>query len=206
MSPPPTTFIFDLDGVLCDYDLDARLKYLSQVCGLVPAEIRAALWDSGFENAADAGAWPDGATFLAEFARRLDHPLTRGQWIEARRVSMTPWPQMLALVDRLGRSGRTALLTNNVPLLAETLDEVFPPVSRLFGDRVFFSCHLRLAKPDPAIYREVCRRLRCQPGATIFVDDKPENAEGARQAKLAGIHFTGPEALVDALARHGVAL
>ncbi len=201
-----TTFIFDLDGVLCRYDLDARLEHLSRLTGLAPGEIRARLWDSGFEDAADAGEIADGESYLAEFARRLDYPLTRAQWIEARRASMTPWPQMLDLVARLDEKGDVAVLTNNVPLFADTLDVLFPQVPQLFGDRLFFSCRMHLAKPDPQIYLQVCRTLGCQPGAAVFVDDKARNAEGASRAGLYGIHFTGAEALALELTRMGAPL
>lgn len=205
MRAPPTAVIFDLDGVLCRYDLERRLEHLSRLAGRPPADIRRDLWESGFEDAADAGRWADGASYLAEFARRLGHPLTTAQWVEARKASMTPWPEMLRLVEAVGRSSITAILTNNVPLLAETLGEVVPDIARLFGERVFFSCHLRLAKPDPEIYRVVCRSLGREPAEAVFIDDKAENAQGAERAGLAGIHFTGAEALVAELARLGVA-
>ena len=204
MPSPPSTFIFDLDNVLFDYDLAARLEHLSQLTGLAPQAIRARLWESGFEDAADAGQWADGQSYLAEFARRLGHPITRDQWIEARRVSMTPRPEMLGLVERLKSAGEVALLTNNVPLLAETLADICPEVPGLFGAQMFFSCHMRLAKPDPAIFRAVCRALGCAPGEAVFIDDKAENAEGATRAGLAGLHFTGHAALTGALALLGV--
>jgi len=206
MSERPTTFIFDLDGVLCRYDLPARLGYLSRVSGLAPEDIRARLWGSGFEDAADAGRFADGDSYLAEFARRLGCPLTRAQWIAARRACMTPWPDMLDMVARLDERGDVALLTNNVPLLADTLDEIIPEVPQLFGDRVFFSCRMRLAKPDPQVYLEVCRALGHRPDEAVFVDDKAENAEGASRAGLTGIHFTGAGALAAELARLGVAV
>jgi len=204
MPSPPGTFIFDLDNVLFDYDLAARLEHLSRLTGIAPQAIRERLWESGFEDAADAGQWGDGQSYLGEFSRRLGHPLSRGQWIEARRVSMTPRPEMLGLVERLKTAGEVALLTNNVPLLAEALAEICPEVPQLFGAQVFFSCQLRLAKPDPAIYLAVCQALGCAPGAAVFIDDKAENADGATRAGLAGLHFTGLEALTSALALLGV--
>lgn len=204
MSARPTTFIFDLDGVLCRYDLPTRLDCLSRISGLAPDDIRARLWGSGFEDSADAGKFADGESYLAEFARRLDYPLTRAQWIEARRASMTPYPQVLDLVARLDENGDVAVLTNNVPLFADTLDELFPQVPQLFGDRIFFSCHMHLAKPDPQAYLHVCRTLGAAADAAVFVDDKARNAEGASRAGLTGIHFTGSEALAAELARLGV--
>jgi putative hydrolase of the HAD superfamily len=63
--------IFDLDDVLCRYDLGRRLRVLSQISGKMPRDIRAALWDSGFEDAADAGHYPTPQDYLAEFGRWL---------------------------------------------------------------------------------------------------------------------------------------
>ena len=206
MPSPPSTFIFDLDNVLFDYDLAARLEHLSSLTGIEPPAIRARLWDSGFEDAADAGQWADGQSYLAEFVRRLGHPLSRDQWIEARRVSMTPRPEMLGLVERLKSASEVALLTNNVPLLAEALAEICPEVPGLFGPRVFFSCHMRLAKPDPAIYLAVCRALGRAPAEAVFIDDKAENSKGATRAGLIGLHFTGHSALAGALALLGVSV
>lgn len=204
MRERPTTFIFDLDGVLCRYDLPARLDCLARATGLDADDIRARLWGSGFEDAADAGQFADGKSYLAEFDRRLDYPLTREQWIAARRASMTPYPEMLDLVARLDATGDVAVLTNNVPLFADTLDELFPQVPQLFGDRIFFSCHMHHAKPDPQAYLHVCRRLGCAPAETVFVDDKARNADGATRAGLTGIHFTGTKTLAAQLVRLGV--
>src|SRR5262249_21751723 len=125
--------IFDLDDVLCRYDLGRRLRVLSQISGKTPRDIRAALWDSGFEDAADAGHYPTSEEYLAEFGRRLGHSISRTQWIEARRTSITPWPNMLALIGEIGIRKRIALFSNNGPLMKEGLAEVFPDAARLFG-------------------------------------------------------------------------
>ena len=79
--------IFDLDDVLCRYDLGARLRALGRISHKTPRDIRAALWDSGFEDAADSGTYPSAEDYLAEFARRLGHPISRDEWIAARRAA-----------------------------------------------------------------------------------------------------------------------
>ena len=76
----------------------------------MPRDIRAALWDSGFEDAADAGHYPSPEEYLAEFGRRLGHSINRDQWIEARRASITPWPDMLALVREIASNFSTNAL------------------------------------------------------------------------------------------------
>jgi HAD superfamily hydrolase (TIGR01509 family) len=36
-------------------------------------------------------------------------------------------------------------------------------------------------KPDPAIYRACLEALGCEPGRTLFFDDRPNNVEAARE-------------------------
>ncbi len=194
-----STLLFDLDGVLCQYDLSVRLDVLSALTGRAPEDIRTAIWSSGFEDDADAGVFATGSAYLDAFAERLGYPITRDEWADARRRSMTPYPEMLDLVARLRCQYTVAVLTNNVPLLREMMPEIFPEISDLFGDRVFFSCDMRLAKPDPEIYRQVAQKLRVACESCVFVDDKTENAKGASAAGMLGIHFTGYDVLVNEL-------
>ncbi len=188
--------IFDLDDVLCRYDLGARLRALSRISGKMPRDIRAALWDSGFEDAADAGRYQTSEEYLAEFGRRLGHEITRAQWIEARRTSIVPWPDMLALAARIAAGTRVALFTNNGPLMKEGLAEVFPEAAGLFGADCYYSFELLTKKPDPESYRRLVARLGIKPEVTWFTDDKKSNVEGARLAGLATHHFVSRDALL----------
>ena len=99
---PPRLVIFDMDDVLCHYDLGRRLRALSQISGKTPRDIRAAIWDSGFEDDADSGGYPDADVYLAEFSYRIGHTITRQQWIAARRESMIPSGDVLALAKAIG--------------------------------------------------------------------------------------------------------
>ena len=139
-----------MDGVLCRYRLDARLEYLSRLCGRTANEIRAAIWTSGFEDRADAGELSAEA-YLAGFGERIGMALTREQWVAARRGAMSPDPAMLDLVRRLGAQLPVALLTNNGFLLRETLPALAPELPPLFGNRVFIAAELGARKPDPAV-------------------------------------------------------
>ncbi|WP_162918644.1 HAD family hydrolase [Taklimakanibacter deserti] len=181
--------IFDLDDVLCRYDLGKRLRVLSRISGKMPRDIRAALWDSGFEDAADAGQYPTAEEYLAEFSRRLGHPIDRAQWIEARRAAIAPWPGMLGLIREVAAHGRVALFTNNGPLMKEGLGEVFPDAAAIFGEACYFSYEFRTKKPDPESYRRLIARLGLEPAQAWFTDDKKSNVDGARIAGLETHHF-----------------
>lgn len=192
----PLTVIFDMDDVLCRYDLGKRLRYLSRLTGKTPRDIRAAVWDSGFEDDADTGGFPDPDHYLAEFNRRIGHDLTRDEWVAARRHAMQPWPDMLALARRLGEQARLALYTNNGPLAKAELQSLFPDVADVFTER-YFSCDLATKKPDPASYLKVTTMMNVEPARCWFIDDKRSNVVGARMAGLLGHHFRGHGQLVD---------
>ena len=181
--------IFDLDDVLCRYDLGRRLRVLSQVSGKTPRDIRAALWDSGFEDAADAGHYQTAGEYLGEFGRRLGHPISRDQWIEARRSAISPWPGPLALLREVALRRRVALFTNNGPLMKESLREIFPEAAEIFGESCYFSYEFRVKKPDPECYRRLMAHLGVDPASAWFTDDKKSNVDGARIAGLQTHHF-----------------
>ena len=113
------------------------------------------------------------------------------------------WPEMVAgqfddgvaLVERLDAAG--------VPLFGLTnwSVETFPhaweryAVLRRFRD-IVVSGRMQLAKPDPAIYREMFARVAAQlpgiaPGELVFIDDNPRNAQAATALGWHGIHHTG---------------
>ena len=55
-----------------------------------------------------------------------------------------------------------------------------------------------LTKPDPAIYHLACSRLGVGPQETLFIDDRRDNADGARQAGLQALHYAGEDTIAEA--------
>jgi putative hydrolase of the HAD superfamily len=69
-----------------------------------------------------------------------------------------------------------------------------------FGLRELFkvaltSCNLGLRKPDAAIYQVALMILDKSAERILFIDDRPENVDGAVAAGMKGIRFEGAEAL-----------
>jgi glucose-1-phosphatase len=195
---PPRLVIFDMDDVLCRYDLERRLDVLSAISGRAPKDIYAAIWESGFEDDSDAGHYPTAADYLARFSERLGYPLTRDEWVRARRVAMIPNRDVLKLAQDIGTKARIVLHTNNGPLLKETLAEVFPEAAPVFGSERYFSYEFAAKKPDPLSYTRLLGRLGFEPKDGWFIDDKSINVEGALNVGLAAHHFTGFEGLAKA--------
>src|SRR5262245_17548494 len=192
--------IFDMDGVLCRYELNVRLKALAELAGRSPLEVERLIWGSGFEEDADSGVYATGAAYLLGFGERLGFPISTADWIAARKASMTPIPEVLELVRTLRKTVTVALLSNNGPLTEEVFADLFPDAAALFGPASFFSWSFGIKKPDPAIYLETMRRLGVAPADGIFIDDKAHNVAGAEAAGLTAFRFSTPRQLMKDLA------
>lgn len=191
----PRIAIFDMDDVLCRYDLGRRLRALSMISGKTPRDIRAAIWDSGFEDDSDAGGYATSEAYIAGFAERLGYPITREQWVAARRESITPLTDTLAIVARIAENTRIAIFSNNGPLMKEALAEIFPEAAQLFGQDIYCSCEFGRKKPDPESYRRLLSHLGIEAADAWFTDDKKSNVEGALLAGLEGHLFMSAQAL-----------
>lgn len=190
----PEAVIFDMDDVLCRYDLGRRLRALARITGKMPRDIRAAIWDSGFEDAADTGGYPDPGHYLQEFGHRIGYPLTREEWVEARREAMQPWPDMLALAERIGQQARIAIYTKNGPLTKAALADLFPDLTKIFSEH-YHSFEFGTKKPDPQSFAILMKRMGLEPARCWFIDDKRSNVTGARMAGIGGHHFRSRDKL-----------
>ncbi len=200
----PEAVIFDMDDVLCRYDLGRRLRALARITGQTPRDIRAAIWDSGFEDAADSGGYPDPDDYLREFGKRLGYGITRAEWVGARRESMQPWPDMVGLASKIGAQTRIAIYSNNGPLTKAALAELFPAAAEIFAEH-YHSFEFGMKKPDPKSFLKLMERMGTDPARCWFIDDKKSNVAGARLAGLAGHHFRSYEQLVPEVRVMGLA-
>jgi putative hydrolase of the HAD superfamily len=102
----------------------------------------------------------------------------------------------LAAAERAAQRGYHLAILSNAPIdLAGALDHVswLSP----FEAR-YFSCRLRLSKPEPAIYEAVIARLGAKPEDIIFLDDRADNVAAASGRGIRAYIFTTP-AQIDAL-------
>jgi len=68
-----------------------------------------------------------------------------------------------------------------------------------------YSCTVRKAKPDPAIYNACIRDLGVKPPEAVFLDDRPENVDGAMQLGILSLLFESPErAALDLASQYGI--
>jgi glucose-1-phosphatase len=195
--------LFDLNGVLYRYDRDARIAHLASITKQSPDTIKAAIWDSGFEDSGDAGVL-DAAAYLRGFGACIGYPLNEADWVAAQQVAVTPITSTLALLPRIRPDVRCAVLTNNNLLVLRHFSALYPEVAAMVGDRACVSAEFGDRKPDPDAYLRCLVRLGAPPEEALFVDDSMANVAGARAAGLVGYEYTGPEELAAELGRRGL--
>jgi putative hydrolase of the HAD superfamily len=117
------------------------------------------------------------------------------------RMWMTLNPPMLAWQGALKARGfLTAILSNIGDTNHQAMEREFTWLAR-FDVRVW-SYQLRMAKPDPAIYRYALGKLGTQPAETLFIDDREVNAEAALTLGMKALVFTTVDQLrVDLIAQ-----
>ena len=199
---PFRTVVFDLGGVLIDWD--PRRAY--RALGGTEAEIEHFLehvatseWNHQFDA---------GRPFAEGIAERKAHFPEHAEWLDA---WWSRWPDMLVgpiqeTVDILADCRQLG-----VPLYALTnwSAETFPIARERFDflgwfDGIVVSGAVGLAKPDPAIFRRLITDFDIDPAEAVFIDDVAANVDAARALGFHGILFTSPAALRAELTRLGV--
>ena len=203
MSTTPAAVIFDMDDVLCRYHFDKRLTCLSEMTGVGAETINEVIWEQGFDEEGDAGRYT-AEQYHRLFCERIGAELSREQWLKARAVSIEPDHEVLEMARRVKGNAILALLTNNGPLLKESIDRVFPEVAEIFGERAHFSCEFDTCKPDPRVFLRLVDRLRVAPEETLFIDDTASYIEGAAVAGLMTHHFQSAARLRNELESYGL--
>jgi putative hydrolase of the HAD superfamily len=201
------TLLFDADEVL-QYPNPDRNADLGRALGFMPEPIA--------EFVAQVHAAEDTTlTGLLDFLDVLPPVLSRWgvtekardvrQWLNA----ITVDHDILALVSELRLRGYCcALATNQQPHRAEFMANQLG--YRALFDRCFFSCDMRLAKPDPRYFQAILAELQLKPDDVIFVDDKPQNVRAASSLGIHSICFANSKdgrahtALRQVLAQFGV--
>ena len=201
--PALTTIIFDLGGVLIDWNPD----YLYQK--LIPNEQERATFlrtitTPDWNEEQDAGRSLVDATALLvaqhpQHAELIGH--FYGRWAEMLGGAIAGTVEVLRELRADGRY-RLYALTN---WSAET----FPVALAQFEFLHWFAGILvsgaeKMRKPTPAFYHLLFERYDIKPAEALFIDDNLRNVEAARALGLPTILFESPEQLRRELEKLGV--
>ena len=134
------------------------------------------------------------AAMTARLPERL-HPIAEKLVTHWDRPAL-PVEGMEALAEDLKNAGyELYLLTNAGPRHREywprfSVSRLFPP------ERIFLSAQWHLLKPEPAYFRQALDHFALRAGECVFIDDSPNNVEGAVRAGIHGVVFHGSAPLL----------
>jgi putative hydrolase of the HAD superfamily len=181
--------IFDFGNVVCLSPTEEQWAEAAQFCGVDVADFKRVFWLTRDDY--DRGGDP--ARYWLNFAgitgRVFDDAMIAG--LVRREIDL--WSRfdthVLGWADQLRAAGiRTGLLSNLPRPLAHAL-RATPGFLDHF-DQVTFSCEYGVIKPQPEIYGHAIRELQITPADGLFIDDRPQNIEGARAVGLRVELFT----------------
>lgn len=110
---------------------------------------------------------------------------------------------MVAWARSLQERGiKTGILSNIGDRMESGIRERFDWIAAF--DHCTWSHSLKLAKPEVAIYRRAAEGLATEPEQVLFIDDRPENIEGARAAGMVGVLYTEHAAFVEQMGGLGL--
>ena len=193
--------IFDLDGVFRQWN-DEELDQVEEAFGLPPRTIITVAFSPELGPAAVTGrlTFPQ---WMAEIRERVigEHgPDVAGAIDEWEANVGRVDTEMLQLLRSVRDTTTVALLSNGTTRLRRDL-HVLDLLDEF--DEVFNTAELGIAKPDPDVFLLVCETLGVDPADALFVDDLPENVEGARTAGLRAHVHVERTSTARFLAEHG---
>lgn len=202
-----TTLFWDLGGVLLSngWDREQRARAVEHF-GLDGDE-----FDDRHREI--VGALETGRCTLDEYLRATvfyePRPFGEAEFRAFMRAQSEAFPGNLETVDRLRASGRflLATLNNESRELNRFRIERFGLRDRFSA--FFTSSFLGVMKPGVEIFRIALEVTQRDPAETLFIDDRSQNLEPARELGMRTLHFRGeqgPEALARNLAALGIDL
>ena len=184
---PPTTVVFDLGGVLIDWNP----RYLYRQLFDDEAAMESFLADvvsPEWNGQQDSGrTWAEAVEVLTR-----EHPEQRDliaaywhRWQETLGDAIAPTVEIL---EELRLTGIRLYALSNWS--AETFPVARPryPFLETF-DGIVISGEEKLAKPDPRIFRHLLDRYDLDPAATVFIDDSEANVRAAAAQGMIALRF-----------------
>jgi len=191
MDRPIRNVVFDLGGVLLEWDADKILARLYS-----DREVRALIKKEVFQHsdwlALDKGVLEEEAA-VRLFQRRTGRPLPEMRALmDAVRESLVPIPSTFDLLEALSREGLDLYCISNMQTAVfADLQKRYDFWGKFKG--MIISASVKMIKPDAEIFLHLFSLYGLDPSETVFIDDHPPNVESARRLKMHAILFQGAD-------------
>jgi 2-haloacid dehalogenase len=198
----PTAVVFDLGGVLIDWNpryLYRKLFDDEAAMETFLADVVSPEWN----GQQDSGrTWAEAVEVLSR-----EHPEERDliaaywhRWQETLGDAIAP---TVAILEELREAGVRLYALSNWS--AETFPVARPRYPFLdWFDGIVISGEEKVAKPDPVIFRHLLDRYGLDPATTVFIDDSEANVRAAAAEGMTSLRFVDAATLREDLRRLGL--
>ncbi|MCX7007846.1 MAG: HAD family phosphatase [Kiritimatiellaeota bacterium] len=200
MNNPISSVAFDVGGVLIHLNYHEGLKKILPHCdrqravcseaffGLIRRDPSMAEYESGQISTRE---------FFNRFAMQTGY---RGTLEEFRDTWLDIFSENTPMIE----FGRELAQTLNVYAWSNAGEMHFPWIYERFPSLNFFkgdaiSCYLGAVKPNRAFFERALARCELRPEQVLFVDDRPENVEAAREYSITTVQYTAPTETIAAM-------
>ena len=186
----PVNVVFDLAGVLVDYDQPALIAEVfgdPETCRTVLAEI------IGHEDwlTLDRGTVSQEEAIIRA-ARRTGLAIKDiERFFDRVSTAWAPVPGTVDLLRRVRARGHPLFCLSNMHPASWAYLERSCDFLELFSG-IAISCHVQLIKPEPAIYAYLLARYGLDGSQTVFIDDRDVNLVAAASFGIQTIKFEAP--------------
>ena len=200
----PSFVYFDLGKVLLNFDHNIAAENLGELAGVPAAKVRELVFESPLQNEYETGT-VSSKQFCDQFREAVGTSVTDAQLMHAASDIFHLNAAIVPIVAHLAATGMPmGILSNTCEAHWQfvkagrfrLLDQFFP-ISAL-------SYELKSMKPDGVIYKEAAALAGVKPEQIFFLDDRPENVDGAIAADFDAVLFTTVSQLAKDLAERGV--
>jgi putative hydrolase of the HAD superfamily len=198
--------IFDFGNVVCHFDYLRACERFSQKLGTTAAVLQSILLERGFTDL--QVRFESGRIGAGEFAKSVQElaglDLTYEEFVAGWNDIFWLNEPVARIVSALKARGYTLLLGSNTNVLhAAYFRRRFAPTMNLF-DHMLLSYEVGCMKPERGFYEACFTTAGVPAGRCVFIDDLPQNVDGAQSAGMMAVRYSDTPSLLAALRRVGV--
>jgi putative hydrolase of the HAD superfamily len=201
---PPTFFYFDMGNVLLHFDHRRAARQMAEVAGTTPERVWEVVFGGDLELRYEAGEVST-REFYDIFSKRTE---TRADFDRLAYAASAifeeniPMKRVVALLQGAGYFTGVLSNTNEIHwrYVSDGRYGLFP---RSF-DAIALSYEIGANKPDERMYQRAAELAGVAPGEILYVDDRPENVDGALRAGFDAVLYVTAAGYVRELFERGV--
>lgn len=181
-------FLFDMSGVLLDFDLQSLKERVAVASGVPLSDIDRTWRDDPYSQSERGEV--TSREFYRHYADRLRLAWSYERWVAEWARIVTRNEDGTRLFAALRTAGRPAYVLSN--LAGHHRDAVGAAVPGFWGASSgnFLSYELGVCKPDPTIFEACCASIGLPPRQCYFFDDDEANVSGAAAVGLWALRFS----------------